>query len=125
MSAFSIADWYVGGSNPYLRLDISTGSLDATVVVDSRTAREIALDVLASQAPYLMFQPPNDSMKERKERMAGGSTMGASSDRLSRKGKRWPKLSRQRRQLLESRLGDLLDEYTPDEVLAVLREVSS
>lgn len=89
ISDFAVTDWRSGGHPAYLRLFITCGPMEAEVAIDSRTAREIALDVLARQAQYLMYQPPNDSMKERSER-AGGWPITANSDRLARKRKRWP-----------------------------------
>lgn len=117
---FAVTDWWTGGLNPYLRLDIRCGPMEATVSVDSRTAREIAIDVLASQGPYLLFQPPNDSMKERTDRSTYPLT--ASSDRLVRRSKRWPKqkrLNREARELVE----EIVDRYSASTAEAIAHEL--
>lgn len=55
----------VGGSDDYATLHLKVDDLlDVTVGFSSREAREFAIAVLTQQGPYLIFQPPNESMRE-------------------------------------------------------------
>ena len=62
---FKVTGWREGGVAPHLVLDIECGPLEGVAVMDSMDARDLAIDILASQGPYLLFQPPNPSMQER------------------------------------------------------------
>ena len=70
-----VTDWLVGlgDADEYVRLDIDLGVLKAQVFMSSAQARELAVEILVSQGPYLLFQPPNDRMKERQPGPVGHS----------------------------------------------------
>jgi hypothetical protein len=75
VSDASVTGWRVGlgDANGYVRLDIDLGVLRAQVFMTSAQARELAVEILVEQSPYLLFQPPNDSMKERRPGPTGHS----------------------------------------------------
>ena len=70
-----VVDWRVGLGDvaDHVKLDIDLGVLKAQVSMSSAQARELALEIIVSQGPYLLFQPPNDRMKERQPGPTGHS----------------------------------------------------
>jgi len=62
---FRVTGWTEGGSESYLTLSIECGPLKGHAEMGSMDARDLAIDIIAHQGPYLLFQPPNPSMRER------------------------------------------------------------
>lgn len=98
--------WSLGDVDDWATLYVDFGPFNAKVVLTSRQARMLALDVLIEQGPSLGYQPMNERMRENKN--------ATPFDNGRRGGPGWEKRGRVRD--CAEALAGLLDKYG-DEVL--------